>query len=629
MSSRADLPAYDGPDCEDFAALFDDDVPEPVLKGMLERVRRDTAAAALAAQLLYADALLAELHAAHVPAPAVSSRRMASVASSPRQSRIQPAVAAPRSRWVAVASLGGLAAAFALMAAGMLVFGGRGDDPQVERRMRESSRLRQEYVGIWLQESVASVAEATPVPADAPATSPGQVDRFPTTRPIRVADRPLPPLSPKTYPPPPATPAPSDGAPKAAALTVDAAPAVPGVPSGRGVHSAVVVASLDAVRGVVYTLSDRGALPAAAGQKLLSGQQIQTGSDGHATIRYTDGTRLELGAVTGVALLDPTLSDRPDRARFGKGLFLFEGCVSADVAKQPDRPMVLVSSHARVDVLGTSLSLREIAGGTRVEVFKGLVRATRRADGVEALVGAGQYATAAPGSVLVANPLLTDRLLVWLRLDEETGNVAFDASPSALPVRRIGGKWRPREGRIGGALDLDGRRDYLWCADYPKPASQMTCTAWVLARSRPTWASIVKNWSEGPTRGQIHLGLQQDDGDLECGFREADAGEIRLREGKGRPFPLNAWQHVACVADGTSVLLYRNGVVVGRGSYDGTLNTSFAPLGIGIKPNTAGTGPISEPGVVDQHWDGLIDEVRLYDRAMSGEEIRILASEGR
>ena len=93
--------------------------------------------------------------------------------------------------------------------------------------------------------------------------------------------------------------------------------------------------------------------------------------------------------------------------------------------------------------------------------------------------------------------------------------------------------------------------------------------------------------------------------------------------------PRGGWQHVAFVADGTSVLLYRNGVVVDRGSYDGTINTVFAPLGIGIKPNREGTGPLTEPGNPEQRWDGLIDEVRLYDRAMCEAEIRILASEGR
>jgi hypothetical protein len=634
MTSRTDLPAMgapDGPEVEDFAALFDDDVPEPVLKGMLERVRRDPAAAALAARLLYTDALLEDLRARVPAAVPVSTRRLAA-ASSSRHSRVQPAVPAPFSRRVAVAWLGGLAAACALVAASVLLVRDRAGDPAVERRMRESNRLRQECVGLWLRES----DEAAPPPVAAtPVPSREVADRFPTPRPARPAEASRPPAPPRTYPPPAAAPPAAVAPPVAPGLA--GRPEEPGTADilappapGRGTREAVVVALLEGTRGVVYTLTDRGAVPVAAGQKLLSGQQIQTGSDGRATIRYADGTRIDLEAVTAVALLDPNLMDRPERVRFGRGVFLFEGGVSADVAKQPaDRPMVLVTSHARVDVLGTSLNVREISGGTRIEVLKGLVRATRRADKADALVGAGQFAVAAPGIVLDAKPLLTDRLLLWLRLDEETGNVAFDASAFGLPVRRVGGRWRPREGRVGGAIDLDGRRDYLWCPDYPKPAARMTCAAWVLARSRPTWATILKNWSDDPVRGQIHLGLQQDDGDLECGLREADGGEVRLREGAGRPFPLNAWQHVAVVADGTSVLLYRNGVVVDRGSYDGTINTAFAPLGIGIKPNREGTGPLTEPGNPEQRWDGLIDEVRLYDRDMCEAEIRILASEGR
>jgi hypothetical protein len=390
----------------------------------------------------------------------------------------------------------------------------------------------------------------------------------------------------------------------------------------------VVVARAENVNGDVYALTDQGAAPVVAGQKLLSGQQIQTGSgESRASIVYADGTRVELGAVSGVAILDPHLLQAPLPARFGKGLFLFEGRLTAEVAKQPpDRPMVLVTSHTTVDVLGTTVSLGETPGGTRVEVLKGLVRATRRADLATALVGAGQFALAASNVPLEAKPLLTDRLLLHLRLDEETGNAAYDASGNGLSVRRVGGKWRPRDGRFAGAIDLDGRHDFLWCSDFPKPASQMTCMAWVYARSRANWGTILKNWSESASRGLIHLGLQQNDGDLECGFREADGGEIRLREGKGRLFPVNAWQHVAAVADGTRLWLYRNGAVVASADYDGTLNGAFAPLGIGVKPGDEGAlVPAGTPG----YWDGLIDEVRLYGRALSRAEIRAFADEAR
>ncbi len=113
------------------------------------------------------------------------------------------------------------------------------------------------------------------------------------------------------------------------------------------------------------------------------------------------------------------------------------------------------------------------------------------------------------------------------------------------------------------------------------------------------------------------------DGDLEAHFREADDDEVELREGRGKRFPLGSWQHVAVVADGTTARLYRNAVEVASAPFDGTLNTSVRALGIGAKPDDSGMKP--DKGNAG-YWDGKIDDVRVYDRALWVEEIRALAA---
>jgi hypothetical protein len=619
-------------DAGDYEALFDDEVAPEVLDVLLARVRTEPGAARIAARFLYTDALLDALRCPRPVATATESgtRMRAAVASSPRHSRVQPAVAPRPSRWVALASVSGLAAAGFLMAVGFVAFRSGPGDPVVEQRLRDANRLREVYVGQWLEEHTRTVATAGPARKPeraAPATlrhihvGPGRPPDPP------AAEAPSTPATPEASEiPPPA------GTPRKPATPSEPPPAAPSPPAPRGfgTRSSVVVATVREARGDVYTLIDGRTIPVLRNQKLLSGQQIQTGSgDSRAVIAYPDGTRAELGPVTAVSLLDPCLAREPGQAGFDKGLFLFEGTAELSVARQPaGRPMILVTPHSRVDVLGTTLTLRESFGSTRVEVLRGLVRTTRRSDRVQTLVRAGEFVVAAPGVSLTPKPLATDRLVLWLPFDEETGNLAFDASGNGAHARRTGGKWRPRGGRLGGAIDLDGRTDHLWCPDYPKPASQMTCTAWVFARSRSTWATILKNWS-APTHGQIHFGLQEMDGDLECGIREADGGEVRLREGASRPFPLNRWQHVAFVADGTCARLYRNGTQVDAATYDGTLDTAFKPLAIGMKTNAEGTGPLYDgPGTM-QRWNGLIDDVRIYNRALTGAEIRACAAERR
>lgn len=170
---------------------------------------------------------------------------------------------------------------------------------------------------------------------------------------------------------------------------------------------------------------------------------------------------------------------------------------------------------------------------------------------------------------------------------------------------------------------MDGKDDCVIVWQYPKPKTAMTYAAWVWADSRPTWGSIVKNWGGKNRAGQMHFGLKEKDGDLEAHFREADDDEVELREGRGKRFPLGSWQHVAVVADGTTARLYRNAVEVASAPFDGTLNTSVRALGIGAKPDDSGMKP--DKGNAG-YWDGKIDDVRVYDRALWVEEIRALAA---
>ena len=161
-------------------------------------------------------------------------------------------------------------------------------------------------------------------------------------------------------------------------------------------------------------------------------------------------------------------------------------------------------------------------------------------------------------------------------------------------------------GKIGQALDLDGTGDYARIdVKYPQN-DRITITAWVLARTAPTWASIAKNWP-----GQFHFGLYENQGRLDFEAGPSTGPSVRVNEADA--FPLNKWQFVAGVADGKKIRLYRNGVEVGTAvNYDGTLNDTNQVLAIGCKLD--GETPSS-------YWDGLIDDVRIYNAALNANDI--------
>jgi hypothetical protein len=73
---------------------------------------------------------------------------------------------------------------------------------------------------------------------------------------------------------------------------------------------------------------------------------------------------------------------------------------------------------------------------------------------------------------------------------------------------------------------------------------------------------------------------------------------------------LNAWTYLAATWNGTTLRLYVNGVEVGSRALTGTIRTSTGVLRIG--GNT----------VWSEWFRGLIDEVRVYNRALTLQEIQ-------
>jgi hypothetical protein len=144
--------------------------------------------------------------------------------------------------------------------------------------------------------------------------------------------------------------------------------------------------------------------------------------------------------------------------------------------------------------------------------------------------------------------------------------------------------------------------------------------AWVSARSRPRWASIAKNWAGSDQWGQFHFGLYYDSGELEAHIQDSSGREITVKDMKA--LPLGVWHHVAFVADGKMLRLYRNGSEVSSAPYDRLLSDPrIKALAIGTKLNLAGDGPDHSDFNM---WDGRLDELAIFNKALSPEQIREL-----
>jgi len=99
---------------------------------------------------------------------------------------------------------------------------------------------------------------------------------------------------------------------------------------------------------------------------------------------------------------------------------------------------------------------------------------------------------------------------------------------------------------------------------------------------------------------------------LKIGFR-GRGGQI---EHTLAPFPIKTWFHVAATYDGTTAALYIDGVQVATKPLSLTIGKDSNPLLIGAMQENQNTW---------SSMNGMLDEVRLYDRALSAAEVKLLA----
>ena len=82
------------------------------------------------------------------------------------------------------------------------------------------------------------------------------------------------------------------------------------------------------------------------------------------------------------------------------------------------------------------------------------------------------------------------------------------------------------------------------------------------------------------------------------------------------------WYHITGTYDGTQLTLYVDGQSVGTTQATGTISVTADPVCIGNLVNAAGSSQ-------NEFWSGVLDEVRIWDRALSANEVLRSMDQGR
>ncbi|MFH1370873.1 MAG: LamG domain-containing protein [Planctomycetota bacterium] len=183
-------------------------------------------------------------------------------------------------------------------------------------------------------------------------------------------------------------------------------------------------------------------------------------------------------------------------------------------------------------------------------------------------------------------------------------------------------------GQFGGnALNFDGSGDYIDVADAPglNPTDAITITAWFkadpFALGTYAWPSLVAKYDD--TQGGYDLSVQkiwEGTPQITTTVHVGPSEWITLQESPPTEVVLaNIWYFTAMTYDGSELKLYRakEGEAIPSPpismSDSRGLATSNSPLNIGECPYNPG-----------RYWDGLIDEVHIFNTALDSTVIEEL-----
>ena len=210
-----------------------------------------------------------------------------------------------------------------------------------------------------------------------------------------------------------------------------------------------------------------------------------------------------------------------------------------------------------------------------------------------------------------AHPLAKGLVGCWL-MNEGAGNRIYDLSGNGNTGSLISTtKWVA--GRSGSVLSFNGTSDYVDVGSNAiiKPVSAITVSAWVKFNSLTADIRAISDWHQSVIEDRwIFYEISA----TEIYWYVCNANGVGIGYVSYTP-ALNTWLHLVGVYNGSVVTLYVNGVSVGTpASLSGNMNAGSAV-------NTVRIGKQAETGWC---FNGLIDDVRIYNRALSASEVQQL-----
>ena len=196
-------------------------------------------------------------------------------------------------------------------------------------------------------------------------------------------------------------------------------------------------------------------------------------------------------------------------------------------------------------------------------------------------------------------------LVAAYSFDEGSGPNANDGSGNAFTGVIAGATWTSA-GKYGNALSFNGTSNWVTVPDSNNLdlINGMTLEAWVFPTSTTGVRDILIK--EGSNVDVYNLYARNGAGRPESNVFVGGTN----RAAQGTVLATNVWTHVAGTYNGATVRLFINGVQVASTAFSGSIATSAGPLRIGGN------------SIWGEFFQGRIDEIRIYNRALTQAEIQ-------
>ncbi len=204
------------------------------------------------------------------------------------------------------------------------------------------------------------------------------------------------------------------------------------------------------------------------------------------------------------------------------------------------------------------------------------------------------------------SPSANNKLL--LHLNEASGLI-YDSSGNNNNGVVYGAAYGAN-GKFSTALSFDGINDYVDISNSESlniTGNQLTLEAWV-------------KWNINPSSGNQWANIIDKNGDNEWQIQHSQTNshfEFAVRTTSNRRYiqstttpQQNRWYYVAGVYNGTHISIYVNGIKERSFTLNGDISTSSSNISLGRRGINN-----------DRYFNGVIDEVAVYSRALSDEEI--------